>query len=281
VNIAAAISSGAEILGRADIAEFRREASSLLAFVLQKDAAFLIAHPDFELTEEQASVFENAIRRRATHEPFQYITGKQEFWGLDFEVTPDVLIPRPETEILVEKAISILSSIESPRFCELGVGSGCIAVSLLHSVPAAIAVVTDISPAALADAKRNAKRHTVDRRIDFRQGDLFEGITDRFDMILSNPPYVADEQIEALQPEVRDFEPRGALSGGFDGMDIIRRIVDDAPKFLKPGGSLLIEIGFDQAARVKELFEQDLWPSVDLLPDLQGIPRVAHARYTG
>ena len=208
MNIAAAQRDGTKILQQADIAEFRREASSLLAFVLQKDAAFLIAHPEFELTAAQASAFETAIKRRTAHEPFQYITGKQEFWGLEFEVTPAVLIPRPETEILVDAAIGILSQIESPHFCEVGVGSGCIAVSIAHSVPAVTAVATDISPAALSVATRNAKRHNVDTRIEFRTGDVFAGVTGSFDMIVSNPPYVPDEEIEALQAEVRDFEPR-------------------------------------------------------------------------
>jgi release factor glutamine methyltransferase len=279
VNIVGALSSGAEILHGADIAEFRREASSLLAFVLQKDAAFLIAHPEFKLTETQGSAFESAIQRRAAREPFQYITGRQEFWGLEFEVTPDVLIPRPETEILVEAAIGILSQIKDAHVCEVGVGSGCIAVSIAHSLPATTAVVTDISPAAITVATRNAKRHDVDARIDFREADVFEGVTGSFDMIVSNPPYIPDEQIEALQTEVRDFEPRRALSGGRDGTDVISRIVAEAPKFLKPGGSLLMEIGFDQAARVKELFEKDLWPGLEFLPDLQGIPRIARARY--
>ena len=279
MNIAAAQTTGTEFLQQADIAEFRREASSLLAFVLEKDATFLIAHPEFELTAAQALAFENAIQRRAAHEPFQYITGKQEFWGLEFEVTPDVLIPRPETEILVEAAVRTLSQIECPRFCEVGVGSGCVAVSIAHAHPAATAVGTDVSPAALTIATRNAKRHNVDQQIDFRAADVFDGVTDVFDLIVSNPPYVPDEEIEALQTEVRDFEPRAALSGGRDGTDVIRRIVAEAPKFLKPGGSLLIEIGFDQAARVKGLFEKDLWPRVELLPDLQGIPRIVVARH--
>lgn len=278
MNVAKAHSSGAEILHQAGISGPRREAASLLAFVLEKDPAFLIAHPDHQLSEGEASTFENAIRRRSAHEPFQYITGRQEFWRLEFEVTPDVLIPRPETEILVEAALGILSNIERPSFCEVGVGSGCIAIAILHSVEKATAVGTDVSLAALAVAARNARKHDVASRLELRKGSVFDGIAGPFDLIVSNPPYVPDEQIESLQAEVRDFEPRPALSGGPDGLEIIRRIVLDAPKFLKPGGSLLMEIGFDQSERVRGLFEPAIWATIDFLPDLQGIPRIIMAR---
>lgn len=278
MNIAAALSSGAEVLRDAGIAEHRREVSSLLAFVLQEDAAFLIAHPEFELSEELVVALGHVIERRAAHEPFQYITGRQEFWGLEFEVTPDVLVPRPETEILVERAIALLSTIERPRILEVGVGSGCISVSILHSLQNATAVGTDISTAALRIAAGNAVRHNVDKRIVLHEGDLFASVAGRFDVAVSNPPYVPDAQIGSLQAEVRGFEPRVALSGGVDGMEIIRRIVARAPQVLVPGGSLLLEIGFDQVSRVTPLFEPMVWAQIEVFPDLQGIPRIVRSK---
>lgn len=278
MNISAALALATERLQQAGIADARREAASLIGFALEKDASYLIAHPEHDLTEVQTAFFRDIVARRGSHEPFQYITGRQEFWRLQFDVTPDVLIPRPETEILVEEAIGLLLPIEHPRFCEVGTGSGCIAVSVLHTVRTATAVATDISAAALDVAKRNAKKHGVDGRLEFRLTSVFGGIRERFDLIVSNPPYVPDSQIGALQAEVRDFEPIAALSGGADGLGIVRRIVDEAPRHLKPGCRLLIEIGFDQADRVRNLFEPQIWSAIDLLPDLQGIPRIARAR---
>src|SRR6188768_3563198 len=154
--ITAAINSAAETLGDAGVAEARREAASLLAFVLNQDKAFLIAHPEYELTPDEAASYASVVIRRAAREPFQYIVGKQEFYGLDFEVSPDVLIPRPETEILVEAAIEIASTLEQPQVLEVGVGSGCILISLLHAVPNAAGVGVDISEGTLAIARRNA-----------------------------------------------------------------------------------------------------------------------------
>ena len=161
MNLSTALSSAANVLQKAGIAEFRKEAASLLAFVLNKNTAFLIAHPEFELAENELSKFNEYVSRRAGHEPFQYIVGHQEFYGLDFDVSPDVLIPRPETEILVECAINILSRLENPRFCEVGVGSGCISVSILYKVVSVNSVGTDISEDALAVALANASAHGI------------------------------------------------------------------------------------------------------------------------
>jgi release factor glutamine methyltransferase len=279
VNISTALSAGTGRLQEAGIADARREAASLLAFILKKDPSFLIAHPEYELDETETRSLDSALDRRAGHEPFQYVTGRQEFWRLDFEVTSDVLIPRPETEILVEAAIEFLSTVERPRFCEVGVGSGCIAVSILHSVESALAVATDVSRPALEVAARNARAHRVDPRIEFRLSDVFDGVEGSFDLIVSNPPYVSNAQLAALQTEVRDFEPSVALAGGPDGLTIVRKIIEAAPERLRPGGLLLIEIGFDQAERVEALIDADTWVKVAVLPDLQGIPRVLSAHF--
>ena len=278
MNIAAAIANAAAVLEDAGIPEPRREASSLLAFVIKEDAAFLIAHSNDSLAAPYKMMFDACVRRRAKHEPFQYIVGRQEFYGLDFDVTPDVLIPRPETEILVEKAIDLLSHIDTPRFYEIGVGSGCISVSIVHSIKTASGVGVDISGKALSVATRNAETNNVADRLTLRQGDLFDGLNERFQMIVSNPPYIPIAELAALQPEVRDFEPHTALSGGDDGLDVIRRIVTGAPEFLETQGYLLLEIGFDQAERVVDLFDQTLWQPPETLPDLQQIPRVVIAR---
>jgi release factor glutamine methyltransferase len=279
MKISTTISSAAEILKEAGVAESRREASSLLAFVSQKDAAFLIAHSGDELDADQTMLFEACIHRRANHEPFQYIVGRQEFYGLEFEVTPDVLIPRPETEILVESAIQILFDLNGPRFCEVGVGSGCISISILHAVKSATAVATDISEAALAVAAINAGKNRVDTRLELKQANIFDGICGPFDMIVSNPPYVPADQLASLQAEVRDYEPRAALDGGKDGLVLIERIIQESPALLKPGGHLLLEIGFDQARKVEELFDRAVWETPpEFLPDLQGIPRIVKVK---
>ncbi len=278
MNISGAISSAAETLHNAAVANPRREASSLLAFVLKKESSFLIAHPEYALTDAEIAVFDEAVYRRKSGEPFQYITGHQEFYGLEFEVSPGVLIPRPETEILVEEAVRLLSDIEAPVFFEIGVGSGCIAISILHSVGSATAVATDISGDALSAAARNAEKHNVALRLTLRQGDVSEGLGEKFDMIVSNPPYIPETEREHLQREVGQFEPPAALFGGPDGLAVVRRIIGGAPQFLKPNGFLLIEIGFDQSVSVKELFDRSVWQHVDFLDDLQGFPRIVKAR---
>src|SRR5688572_5015293 len=226
MNIAAALEFAAPVLREAGVDEFRREASSLLAYVLQRDDVFLIAHPEHELTADKSLLFKSVVRRRAGREPFQYITRRQEFYGLEFEVGPGVLIPRPETELLVHGALDLLSKRQGAMFCELGVGSGCVCVSILHQSLLATAIGTDISRAALVVARRNAATHNVDRRLTLLEGDLLDGLGGQFDLILSNPPYIPEVDRESLQPEVREFEPPAALFGGSDGLSVIRRIVD-------------------------------------------------------
>lgn len=265
-------------LRSAAVPEPRREAAALLSFALGRDRTFLQAHPEYVLSDAELSTFTDAVRRRSSHEPLQYITGRQEFWRLEFEVTPDVLIPRPETEILVEAAIERLHGLQAARFCEVGIGSGCISVSILHSVRDARATATDISPAALIVAEANAARHGVRERLELVNASIFDTVTGQFDLVVSNPPYVPEADIASLQAEVRDHEPSVALSGGGSGLDIISQLVEQSPRVLRPGGSLLMEIGFDQGDRVMSLFERGAWQSVEIMPDLQGIPRIVNAR---
>jgi len=278
MTVAEALQTGSEALGNASVASPERESSLLLRHVLQCDAAFLYAHPEHRLNAVQSILFKAVLKRRASHEPFQYISGVQEFYGLEFEVTPEVLIPRPETEILVEAAISEFRDAKEVRFCEIGVGSGCISISILANLPLAAAIGVDVSRTALNVARQNAGKHGVAERLGLLESDVFQTVdTADFDLIVSNPPYVPDTDVETLQHEVRSFEPRSALEGGADGLDIVRRIVEDSPKFLRQKGLLLIEIGWDQSKAVRELLEPEIWDNVQFLPDLQGIPRILKA----
>lgn len=279
MTIDEALKDAAAALEAAGVSDGRLQAASLLAVALKQGRTFLFAHPEHELTPDEIAAFTSLIQRRSLREPYQYIVGRQEFFGLEFEVTPDVLIPRPETEILIEAAVEQLSDIDKPRFCEIGVGSGCISVAILHGLPATTAVAGDVSKAAIIVARRNAIRHNVADRLTLVESDVFTNIPDeRFDAIISNPPYVPSRDIESLQPEVRDFEPPSSLSDGGDGLSIIRRLVEEAPSRLEKGGSLFMEIGFDQSSRVEAMLDRDIWSQVDLLPDLQGIPRIVLAR---
>ncbi len=276
MNISETLKTAAEVLQRNNIAAPRREANSLLAFALQKDRTFLIAHSEYELSAAEETRFLEFLHRRASREPFQYITGKQEFYGLDFMVTPDVLIPRPETELIVENAIELLP--ENGRFCEIGIGSGCISISILHKVNNASAVGLDIAEKALRIAAINARTHQVSDRLNLQVSDVFLNLEDnQFDLIVSNPPYISSGEISSLQAEVRDFEPLNALTDGADGFSIIEKITDEAAHFLKTGGFLLMEIGYRQSAAVKKMFDSKVWRKVEILPDLQGIPRMMKA----
>lgn len=279
-SIAEAILQGAHALRKAGVTEARRDAGLLAAHVLGRDRSFIITHADDAINQDQLEVFRQCIELRGKGEPLQYITGLQEFFGLDFEVTSDVLIPRPETELLVENALKLITASDvAPFICDVGTGSGCIAITLLHELPEARAVAIDISPAAVSVAKRNAARHSVIERIDFIAADCFAGLVQGdprrscFDLIVSNPPYVPEPSLIGLQREVRDFEPRTALAAGADGLLIIRRLLLEAGNFLKNGGYFLFEIGFDQGARVEQLIDRQHWNLLDILKDLQGIPR--------
>jgi release factor glutamine methyltransferase len=233
--------------------------------------------------ETFAEAYDALVARRATREPLAYIVGYREFWGLKFEVNPDVLIPRPATELIVEATLELFPG----RSTELTIGDvctgcGCVAVAVAHERPAATIVASDISPAALAVARRNADRHGVGRRVSFRTGDLVRGLDPverSFDAILANPPYVVDRARPALQPEVRDFEPAVALFGGSDGLGVITRLVAEAPRRLRPGGYLIFEFGLGQDVEIEELVDRA--PELTLVGvrrDLQGISRTAIAQ---
>ena len=274
-SIAEAILQGTNKLRKAGVPEARREAGSLLAFLLDKDRTFILSHADHMISGEQETLFDEFLDARAQGEPAQYITGKQDFYGLEFEVTTAVLIPRPETELLIETALKLVAGEEKISFCDVGTGSGCIAVTLLHQLPCAHGIAVDISADALAIARRNAARHRVTDRIELVVSDCFESVAPQtFDLIVSNPPYVAEDAVATLQREVRDYEPRVALTAGADGLDVIRKLVRDAQDYLKPGGHLLFEIGFDQHAAVGGLIDAQAWQLLDIHHDLQGIPRI-------
>jgi release factor glutamine methyltransferase len=224
--------------------------------------------------------YETLVARRATREPLAYIVGVREFWGLELEVTPHVLIPRPATELIVEVMLELFRDRAVPlSVADICTGCGCVAVAIAHERPAATVVATDISREALAVARRNAIRHGVDDRIVFRHGDLMEGIDRRLDAIVANPPYVVDRAGPALQPEVRDYEPAVALFGGTEGFDLVTRLVAEAPSRLRQGGYLVFEFGLGQDVEVEELLAQapDL-TLVEMRRDLQGIARTAVAR---
>jgi release factor glutamine methyltransferase len=285
LSVAEVLREAAESLSRSGVPEARREAMSLLAHAIARSQTFLLTHPEHLLDEDEARRFRLLLERRAGGEPLQYITGRQEFFGLEFEVTPDVLIPRPETELLVETALELLDGAEEsasePLVCDVGTGSGCIAVTILHERRRARAVGLDISTAALRVAASNAVRHGVRERLDLVASDCFAALTassERFTMIVSNPPYVDESALADLQREVRSFEPRVALTPGPDGLSIIRRLLESAPPFLVAGGHLLLEIGFDQSEAVRALVDERVWRLLDIHRDLQGIPRTVALR---
>lgn len=275
VSIGAALREASRLLERAGVADARREAGSLLSHAIEKDRTFLISHAEDQLPDGDLARFEEMVARRAQGEPAQYITGVQDFYGRLFRVTPNVLIPRPETELLIEAALPLMST--DSKVCDAGTGSGCIVVTLLCERTDATAVAIDVSEAALEVARQNAHDHSVETRIEFVLSDCFAELEEgsfKFDLVVSNPPYVSAEALPGLQREVRDHEPLVALSPGADGLSVIRRLLHDAPQFLRSGGHLIMEIGFDQGEKVQQLVDERVWTLRNILPDLQGIPRI-------
>jgi release factor glutamine methyltransferase len=270
---------------RADAA---RDATLLLLHTLGISRAQLLANPTRPLTSTQQSSYEALIQRRLTHEPIQYITGEQEFYGLALRVTPAVLIPRPETEHLVEAVLSchpaaqrrdlLLPSTQPLRILDIGTGSGAIAIALATHLPHAHITATDISPAALSLARANAARHNLIPRIRFLEADLLSALspTETFDAIVSNPPYVPTADRATLHPQVRDHEPSTALFAGPDGLDIYRRLIPQAHAALTPHGLLALEIGHNQRDAIAALLTG--WRDLRFVDDLQQISRVALAR---
>jgi len=272
-SIGTALSEAARTLG-ANIGEPRLDAGVLMSHVIGRDRAFLVAHPEATIAEPQLKQFEEFIARRAQGEPLQYITGHQEFFKLDFEVTPDVLIPRPETELIVEAALELVDTNAEFAFADIGTGSGCLAVSILNECRTTRALAIDISEQALRITQRNAERHRVANRLRLVQSDLFDAISvnETFDLIVSNPPYVSDDEMKTLQREVQR-EPRAALAGGSDGLALIRRLLLDAPGHLTPGGYLVFEFGINQDVAIRDLVDREVWKLIEIRNDLQQIPR--------
>lgn len=263
----------------------RLDAEVLLAQTLGVTRVWLYTHFDQPLERGELARFKKLIQRRMRREPLAYIVGQREFWSLPFKVTPDVLIPRPETEILVAEALRVLSRPEQPersfRVLEIGTGSGAVSIVLAKELPSASVVATDLSAKALSIAEENAVKFGVRERIIFLKGDLFDPLEKewRFELVITNPPYIPKDQFPSLQPEVRDFEPRTAIDGGRDGLAFYRRALPKVSRFLNPGGWFLAEIGAGQEEEVRRIAERN--PELDsftLVTDLAGIKRVFRAQ---
>ena len=249
--------------------------------LLRTDRVWMIAHSDIEIGSDQWKPYYALLQRRRAGEPIQYITGEAEFYGLPFLVAPDVLIPRPETEHLVEKALALAEGFVHPRIVDVGTGSGAISVALARHLPDAQIVAVDISGPALKIARENADRNGVSDHVRFLQSDLLAAVADeRFEMVVSNPPYVPTTDRGALSIEVRDHEPALALFAGADGLDVYRRLIPAAYAVLEPGGFLVMEIGYGQSEPVAALLADSGFTHIEFVPDLQGIPRVACGRQT-
>ena len=256
-----------------------RDAELLLLHTLQIPRVTLLAYPDRQLTPAQEALYQKTIDRRLLHEPIQYITGQQEFYGLLLEVTPAVLIPRPETEHLIEAILKHLRADAPHKIADIGTGSGPIAIALAVSLPQAEITALDISSEALAVAAANAREHKVANRIKFLHSDLLSALAheaETFDAVVSNPPYVPEADRDTLHPQVRDHEPPIALFGGETGMDIYRRLIPQAHNALKPNGLLALEIGHGQREAIAALLQT--WHNVSFVNDLQQVPRVALAQ---
>jgi release factor glutamine methyltransferase len=257
-------------------------AELLLMFVLSCDRAYLYAHPERELTSEEASRYDAALAERSRGVPAQYITGHQEFWGMDLVVSPAVLIPRPETEHVIERVLELQASDVRPvssarlRIVDVGTGSGCIALALAKELPDAEIHATDISAAALEIARANAARLQLDTRVQFHQTDLLDRVRPPFDFMVSNPPYVGEAEEDQVQLDVRKFEPRNAVFAGPKGTEVIGRLLPAAQAALRPGGWLVFEISGTIAAAVAPMLAG--WEQVRIIRDLQLIPRVVQAR---
>ena len=275
-------------------------AELLLMFTLSCDRAYLYAHPERELSGDETTRYDAALGERSRGVPAQYITGHQEFWGMDLIVTPAVLIPRPETEHVIEAVLRIVGvrpqdsasqftgsgvphlNPESQglntaiRIVDVGTGSGCIALALAKDLPNAEIHGTDVSAAALEVARANAARHQLERRIHFHQVNLLEGLASGFDIVVSNPPYVGESEMDQVQLEVKKFEPRSAVFAGPTGVEVIEHLIPQAHSHLRPGGWIVLEISNTVVDETKQLLQN--WSEVTIIPDLQAIPRVAVAR---
>jgi len=315
LDVRTALKQGIHLLREAHVPSDTLAAELLLLHVTSRDRAWLYAHTEEILGSQILDSYFSLLRRRAAGEPTQHLTGKQEFWGLEFEVTPDVLIPRPETEHLIEVALDRLAvrelraardpklTGESLTIVDIGTGSGCIAIALAKELPAATIYATDISPAALAVAHRNATRLGFTNRVAFLESNLFSVFSSSsdssphwspvaghrspssnqsllFDLLISNPPYIGRKEVTTLPIEVRDHEPAFALYGGEEGYELYGQLVSEATLHLKPGGLLVLELGHDSLPAVRPLLETPKWTNVHVTNDLASIPRVLSAERT-
>ena len=299
IDVRTALKQGLAQLRDARVPSFTLAAELLLLHVLGRDRTWLYAYPEEQVSSADAERFFALIVRRVNGEPTQHLTGKQEFWALELEVTPDVLIPRPETEHVIEVALDRLAvrelragrkqtlTGEGLRIADVGTGSGCIAIALAKELPGATIYATDISSAALAVAQRNAKRHSVSERIHFLESDLLDAVADSslatrhspllLDLVASNPPYIGRREAASLMREVRDHEPEIALYGGEEGCELFAELVTQAAARLKPGGILVLELGHNSLPAVEPLLDAGRWANVGVTNDLSGIPRVIAA----
>lgn len=264
-----------QYFGEKGVENPRLDAEVLLSHVLEKDRLYLYVHFDQPLEEKELTAFRAAVKKRAARLPVAYITGSKEFMGLDFQVTPAVLIPRPDTEILVETALNLLAEVENPELLDIGTGSGAICISMLANLQTAKGTTVDISPEALIVAKSNADKHQVTERLTFCLGDLFAPVGgQKFHAILSNPPYIPEADIMQLTPEVKQ-EPNLALDGGADGLNFYRRIIQEGRSYLATGGFIAMEVGMDQAPLVAAMAEKTGFFKVSaIIKDYGGIERV-------
>ena len=257
----------------------RADAEFLLRYLLKLERAALIVRWNERLHENEAARYAELVGRRQLGEPIQYITGEAEFYGLPFQVTPAVLIPRPETEHLVEKIVELAPLFPKPRMVDVGTGSGAIAVALAHEWPDAQVTAIDISEDALKVAEANARRTGFAKQVRLLQGDLLTPVAgEHFEFVVSNPPYVSSGDRASMDVEVREFEPETALFAGTDGLAVYRRLIPQAANVLVPGGYIALEIGYDQRDAICELLSANGFEEVEFVADLQGIARVAVAR---
>jgi release factor glutamine methyltransferase len=279
------LNSATTTLSKAGIANARLDAEVLLSHIIHKDRVWLITHRDDVLDDKNQLDFKKAIQRRSIREPLQYIIGNQEFWGLEFKVGPDVLIPRPETELIIEAALTIVTDRnKAVRIIDLCTGSGCIAVSLAKELANAHIIATDASEKALGVARENTRDHGAADRIRYLEGDLFEPLKEldirgQIDIIVSNPPYVRESDLPALQSEVKDYEPLMALVAGPEGTEIAQRIIKHATEYLKKNGALIMEMGLGQSGELTRMTEATgAYCKPEVLKDLAGIERVIVAK---
>jgi release factor glutamine methyltransferase len=274
-----ALASAVDRLEAADVGSPRMNAEVLLMFVLGVNRAYLYAHPERALTPEEETRYHEVLAQRSTGMPSQYITGHQEFWGLDFVVSPAVLIPRPETEHLVETVLELSRGIPRPKLVDVGTGSGCIALALAYELKGADVFAVDISAEALEIARANAVRLQLER-VCFLQSNILEALAEfrDFDFVVSNPPYVGFGEADKVQKSVRNFEPQVAVFAGEQGLNVIEPLIEQAHTALKPGGWLAMEIGYSMRDAVVNLLHPTMWDEVRVVPDLRGVPRVVAAR---